>query len=177
MKSLSLSDIENFLQRLGNECASPTVIYLLGGTALFLLGNPRTTEDIDYLGDDLPSADDDFALLIKKIAIELDIEVEGVPIDGFLPIPEGSEQRHILIGKYKALTVYAFDPYTIALSKIERGFASDLQDVKFLVKKELVDLSILESQVPALEAQAAAYLIDVQTFRRNFQTLKTSLQA
>lgn len=177
MKPLSLSDIENFLQRLGDECTNSTLMYLLGGTALFLLGNPRSTEDIDYLGDDLPSPKDDFALLVKKIAIELDIEVEGVPIEGFLPIPDGSEQRHILIGKYKALTVYAFDPYTIALSKIDRGFASDLQDVRFLVERGLVNLSILESQVPALEAQAVPYLIDVLSFRRNFQTLKMLLQA
>ncbi len=117
MKSLSLSDIETFLQHLGNECNNPTVIYLLGGTALFLLGNPRSTEDIDYVGDDHSSPTDDFALLVKKLAIELDIEVEGVPIDGFLPIPDGSEQRHILIRQYGAVTVYVYDPYTIALSK------------------------------------------------------------
>jgi hypothetical protein len=174
---LTLPRIENFLQRLGEACSQPTGLYLLGGTALYLLGNSRSTKDIDYVGDDIPSPNDTFALLIQKIAKELQIDVEAVPIEGFLPIPDGSTERHIRLDNYGLLNVYVYDPYTIALSKLDRGFDTDLDDVKFLITQGLVNLSILESQVPALEAQAAPYLIDVQVFRRNFQALKMILKA
>lgn len=177
MKPLTLLDIQQFLQRLGQVCTVPTAIHLLGGTALYLLGNLRTTGDIDYVGNNLPSQDDEFDLLIKRIANELDLDVEAVPIDGFLPVPQGTEQRHIFIGNYELLTVYVYDPYTIALSKVERGFASDFQDVQFLVTHEYVDLSLLEQQATILESKAIAYLIDVVTFRRHFETLKKLLKA
>ena len=67
------------------------------------------------------------------------LEVEGVPIDQFIPLPNGASSRHRLIGRYGNLTAYVFDPYSIAISKIDRGFETDLQDVLFLIQRELVN--------------------------------------
>ena len=45
--------IRAFLSALGNRYSRPAQLYLLGGSALCLLGSPRPTVDIDYVGDDL----------------------------------------------------------------------------------------------------------------------------
>ena len=42
-----------FLDAFGKRYLQPTSLFLLGGSALCLLGNPRPTLDIDYVGDDL----------------------------------------------------------------------------------------------------------------------------
>lgn len=56
------------------------------------------------------------------------IIMEAVPIDHFIPLPEGYADRHILYKRYDYLEVYIFDPYAIAISKIDRGFDSDIDD-------------------------------------------------
>ena len=37
-----------FLHRLGERFPFPGSVYLLGGSALCLLGNPQVTQDVDY---------------------------------------------------------------------------------------------------------------------------------
>jgi hypothetical protein len=175
--NLTHTKIEEFLQKLGAQCPQTTALYLLGGTALYLLGSTRPTKDIDYVGNDLPSHQDPFASLIQQIARELQISVEAVPIEGFLPVPDGNTERHIHLNTFGFLATYIYDPYTIALSKIDRGFETDLQDVQFLVTQGYVDLPLLEQQATMLESQAAPYLIDVAIFRRHLDTLKKLLKA
>ncbi len=34
--------------------------------------------------------------------------------------------------------MYVFDPYSIALSKVDRGFDTDLDDITFLIKKDML---------------------------------------
>jgi hypothetical protein len=46
-------------------------------------------------------------------------------------LPDGAEQRHYKVGQYGSIEVYTYDPYSIALSKIARGFETDIQDVLF----------------------------------------------
>ena len=45
--------------------------------------------------------------------------------------------------------MYVFDPYSIALSKVARGFEADLQDVLFLLRQRVIALEQLESNVEA----------------------------
>ncbi len=78
---LTSADIEEFLRRLGERVQQPTTLYLIGGGALCLLGSPRRTLDIDYVGSDLPMPGDALATTIRSLAAEMKLEVEGVPID------------------------------------------------------------------------------------------------
>jgi hypothetical protein len=135
---LTSADIEEFLRRLGKRVQQPTNLYLIGGGALSLLGSPRRSLDIDYVGSDLPTPEDVLAVTIQSLAAEMKLEVEGVPIDRFIPLPHGADSRHRLIGRYGNLTAYVFDPYSIAISKIDRGFETDLQDVVFLIQRKLL---------------------------------------
>ena len=114
----------------------------MGGGALALLGSPRQTIDIDFFGDDVHPTE--LHRTIMHIARELMIHIEPVPLDRFIPLPEGSDKRKIRIGQFGNLEVYVADPYSIALSKLDRGLDTDFADIVFLVQNGYVDAQDLE---------------------------------
>ena len=141
MEPVTSLALEQFLQKLGSRAARPIAFYLLGGSALCLLGSPRETLDVDY---SLDPASPDVEKLIAQLADESKLDLEFVPLAEFIPLPPESEQRHRFVGRYEQMDVFIFDLYSIALSKIARGFESDIEDVLFLLAKDLIDFKELE---------------------------------
>jgi hypothetical protein len=90
------TEIQSILQTLGERVPRPSRLVLVGGSALALLGSPRLTIDIDFVGDDVHP--NELHRSIMQIAKELKIHVEPVPIERFSPLPEGSDKRSIRIG-------------------------------------------------------------------------------
>lgn len=80
MAGIAEETILAFLVELGRRYPRPTELLLLGGSALCLLGSPRPTLDIDYVGDDLSKTE--LQQSIDQVAKEMGIEVEAVPIAG-----------------------------------------------------------------------------------------------
>ena len=142
MRQVSKQAIQDFLQQLGARYPKPATLHLLGGSALILLGSSRETLDIDYVGDDLQK--DNFQLVIEEVANELGLDTEPVPIERFVPLPEGNEQRGIHIGQFGNVDVFIFDPYSIALSKLDRGSDRDLDDIVFLIQHNQISAVELE---------------------------------
>jgi hypothetical protein len=136
------TEIQSILKTLGEHVPPASRLILVGGSALALLGSPRLTLDIDFVGDDVHP--NELHQAIMQIARELKIHVEPVPIERFIPLPEGSEQRIIRIGQFGNLEIYVADPYSIALSKLDRGFDTDLDDIVFLICHNHVTLQELE---------------------------------
>lgn len=142
MKSISIQNMHEFFERLGNHYPNQATLNLLGGSAMILLGSTRDTLDIDYVGDDIQK--DDFQIALEKTANELELETEPVPIDRFIPLPDGNEQRKIFIGHYGNVSVFIIDPYSIALSKLDRGFDADIEDIVFLIERKQIKIEQLE---------------------------------
>jgi hypothetical protein len=142
VKTISSQIIQEFLEQLGSRYPKQATLHLLGGSALILLGSSRDTLDIDYVGDDIRK--DDFQQFMEKVADEMELDVEAVPIEHFIPLPNGNEQRSIHIGKFGNVDVLIVDPYTIALSKLDRGKDTDLDDIVFLVHRAQINLKELE---------------------------------
>ncbi|MEW6286358.1 MAG: hypothetical protein AB1509_09015 [Chloroflexota bacterium] len=74
--------LESILTALGEQVPPGSQLYLLGGGALTLLGSPRPSFDIDFVGDDVQPSE-----LHRKImekAKEMDLQVDAVPIDRFI---------------------------------------------------------------------------------------------
>ncbi|HKY55734.1 MAG TPA: nucleotidyl transferase AbiEii/AbiGii toxin family protein [Anaerolineales bacterium] len=136
------TEIQSVLQSLGERVPSAFALVLVGGSALALLGSPRPTIDIDFIGDDVKPSK--LHQVIMKIGKELSIDVEPVPIERFIPLPAGSDKRRIYVGQFGNLNVYVADPYSIALSKVDRGFDTDIDDIIFLVEHNYVNLDELE---------------------------------
>jgi len=110
-----------------------------------------------------------------QIAKELRIHVEPVPLDRFLPLPRGSEGRIIRIGQYGNLEIFVADPYSIALSKLDRGLDTDFDDIVFLVQKNYVDMDEFERMVRDALPHARKYDFDPNIIE-HLQELRNRLQ-
>jgi len=79
-----------------------------------------------------------------QIAREMQIHVEPVPLERFIPLPRGNEKRIIRIGQFGNMEVFVADPYSIALSKLDRGLDTDFDDLLFLIQNHHVDMDEFE---------------------------------
>ncbi|MCP5093971.1 MAG: hypothetical protein GY943_00300, partial [Chloroflexi bacterium] len=170
-------EIRAFFFFFSQQYTSPANLYLLGGSALCFLGNPRRTVDIYYTF--LPSSDLAHGLnaAIESLANKMHLELEVVPIEEFVPLPADSDQRHQFIEKFGNLAVYIYDPYTIALSKLSRGFETDLQDVLFLLRQKIIELSELTRYVEAALPQAWDFDIDPKELRLYFNEVRRQMDS
>jgi len=157
MGSIATAEILDFLQRLGERYPHSARLFLLGGSALCLLGNPRRTLDIDYLAESPPDKAAELQATIDSLAAEMKLELEAVPFHEFVPLPDNASTRHRQVGQFGGVTVYVFDPYSIALSKVARGFEADLQDVLFLLRQGVITVGQLEEYVAAALPRAAEF--------------------
>jgi len=171
MKKVVNESIQEFLEKLGNRFSKSATLYLLGGSALILLGSTRDTLDIDYVGNDIQS--NEFQKTIEEVAHELGLETEAVPIQQFIPITQ--EERSLYFGKFGNVQVYIFDPYSIALSKLDRGFDTDLDDVTFLLKQNIINLQQFESFVNQTSGNAKEFDIDINQMRSHLDAVRSRL--
>jgi hypothetical protein len=170
MANIEAEQIRAFLQALGDRYTQSANLFLLGGSALCLLGSPRSTLDIDYVGDDVNP--DDLQCAIAQLANEMHIEAEPVPIAQFLPLPADVEERCIFVERFGVLNVYVFDPYIIALSKLDRGFDTDVDDVVFLIRHSLVHLEQLQAMVQVTLEHASEFDLNPTAMRAHLQVVQ-----
>ena len=176
MEPVTQTVLQSFLRRLGERYPGQGTLYLLGGCALGLLGNPRTTVDVDYTLELEPESLAQFQEILAELAAEMHLDVEEVPLAEFVPLPPQSHERHQLLGRYGQLDVCIFDLYSIALSKIARGFEADLEDVLFLLHEGLIDFGELERYFNEILPEAPKADIIPSEFRDYFEELRRRLQ-
>jgi uncharacterized nucleotidyltransferase DUF6036 len=159
--------IREFAHRLGRVASGRTRIYLTGGATAVLEGWRASTIDVDVRFE--PESD---ALLRELVALKerLGINVELASPPDFIPELPGWRERSPLVFRDGNVDVHHFDPYSQALSKIERGFAHDLADVQEMLNRGLVDPERLGQFFEAIEPQLYRYpAIDPAAFRRKVQ--------
>ncbi len=84
MEAVTSTTLEAFLRRLGERSSCTGAFYLLGGSALCLLGNPRTTADVDYTFEADTGSVEEFEATLAELATEMRLDVEAVPLDVFI---------------------------------------------------------------------------------------------
>jgi len=128
------------------------------------------TEDIDYTVQ-LEGDDQEFTAAVRSLIRELHVSVEPAGPGDFIPLPTGWEDRSRFIGRYGRLDVYAFDPISTALSKIERGSSRDIDDVLALLGRGLISLPELQAAFEAIlpRLQTESLRVDEADFRRKFE--------
>ena len=166
MDSLAEREVLNFLIHLGTLYPKPATLYLLGGGALCLLGSSRRTLDIDCTLGEAADQEQEFVQIMEVLADEMHLELEVIPIQEFTPIPAGSESRHQLIDKFGLIEAFIYDPYTIAVSKLTRGLETDLQDILFLLQRNIIKLDRLSEYVDAAIPVAWEYDVDPADLRQ-----------
>jgi hypothetical protein len=167
--NVTLQEIDLFFRALSKRYNQPAELYLIGGGALVLLGYSRPTLDIDYVGSDNPSLWTDLQRVIDQLAKEMNLDLEAVPYQEMIPLPSGYDHRHILIREYGALKLYIFDPYSIALGKLDRGSESDLEDIAFLVRNNFITTSQLAQVKSEALTRAQDYDLTPKRIEKNFE--------
>lgn len=137
-----LSDVDqNLTEAVELHCFGGFVVTMLYGLA-------RTTADVDVLTVIPKSAGQHLLDLAgkgseyhRKYGIYLDFVT-------IAPVPEDYDRRltEMYPGAFKYLRLLAFDPYDIALAKLERNIQRDRDDVKHLARTIPFDLEILRDR-------------------------------
>jgi hypothetical protein len=175
MEGLAEEAILVFLEEVGRRYLQPAELLLLGGSALCLLGSPRPTLDIDYVGDDLSK--NEFQQCIDQVAQDMGLVVEAVPIAGFVPLPTEAEQRKVSVGQFGAIQVHILDPYSMALSKIDRGFDTDIEDVVFLIQRGFIRFDHLRTLVGEALERAGEFSLSKPEMRDHLNAVEQQLRS
>lgn len=172
MEPVTSEVIRAFLQRLSERFPKRATFYLLGGGALCLLGNPRETRDIDYTVELAADEVEAFQTAVKELAREMRLDLEAVPLSEFIPLPPKALERRRSIGRIGQLDIYIFDLYSIALSKVARGFESDLEDVMFMLNQNLITFGELERHAQAILPDLPKADVDPKEFHAYLEEIR-----
>jgi len=127
--------LQALADRLGRAAHERTVVYLTGGATAVMEGWRASTVDVDLRFD--PDSDE-LLRLLPALKEELKINVELASPPDFIPELPGWRERSPVVIEAGKVQVRNFDLYSQALSKIERGFNQDLEDVESMLEGGLV---------------------------------------
>lgn len=156
-------------RELGRSVPRGTRMYLTGGATAVLEGWRPSTVDIDVRFE----PDSDAALsTVADLKETLSVNVElASPLDFLPPLP-GWQDRSRFRFREGELEVFDFDPYSQALSKLERGFELDLEDVRSMVEAEQVEPLKLMQLYEEIEDQLYRFpAIDPSVLRTAVESL------
>lgn len=146
--------LEEFMRGLGAVTSGSARVYLTGGGTALLLGWRKTTVDIDISANPEPAH---FFEAIARLKEELQVNVELVAPSDFIPPLPGWEDRSLFIARYGEIDFYHYDPYSQALSKLERGHRRDLADVDAMFDRGLVKRDRLWGLFTQIESDLIRY--------------------
>lgn len=156
--------IRRFMRALGAAATREGVCYLVGGGTAVLLGWRATTIAVDI---ELDPEQDEILRALPSIKNELPINVGLASPRDFIPIAAGWEDRSPSVGREGRLTFKHFDLESQALAKLERGHSQDLEDVRLMVGRGLVNADRLRSAFEEIEPQLYRFpAIDPADFKQ-----------
>jgi hypothetical protein len=155
--------IERFMKELGRSVREEGRVYFTGGATAVLYGWRASTIDVDIK---LVPDREEVLRVIPRLKEELNLNVELAAPSDFIPLPSGWEGRSPLIRREGKAFFHHFDPVAQALAKIERGHDQDLQDVREMIARGLVDPVEALAHFDAIEPELYRFpAIDPASFR------------
>lgn len=160
--------LEALAEQLGRVATGPTVIYLTGGATAVLEGWRASTIDVDLRFE--PDSDP-LLRALPALKEQLQINIELASPSDFIPELPGWRERSPLVLETGSVQLRNYDPYSQALSKIERGFRQDLSDVNDMLQR-LVEPARLRELYEQIEPELYRYpAIDPPAFRRKLDAV------
>jgi len=161
--------LRRFMRELGREAEGDVRLYFTGGATAVLLGWRTSTIDVDIKME--PESDRLFRAL-PRIKDKLEVNIELAAPDQFIPELPGWKERSSFIAREGRLSFYHYDFYAQVLSKIQRGHAQDLSDVREMMARGLVDREELRRRFEQIEPHLYRYpAIDPAAFRRSVEAV------
>ncbi len=155
--------IKALARELARLARQPVQIYLTGGATAVIEGWRESTVDVDLR---IEPDDDELYRALPRLKESLQINIELASPPDFIPELPDWRARSPLILREGTLEVRHFDPYSQALSKIERGFEHDISDVRHMLSTGLVDAERLGQLYDAIEPGLYRYpALDAAAFR------------
>lgn len=147
-------------------------VYVTGGATAVLVGWRESTIDVDVRFE--PEADE-LLRALPELKERLGINIELASPPDFIPGLPGWRDRSQFVLSTGGVDLYHFDPYSQALSKLERGFDHDLADVEAMIARGLVERPRLSELFAAIEPDLYRYpAIDPAAFARRVATAVAS---
>ncbi len=146
--------LRELARSLGRVAGVRARIYLTGGASAVLEGWRGSTVDVDLRLE--PDVDE----LLRELPVlkeRLGVNIELTSPPDFIPELPGWRERSPLVFQEGNIDVHHFDFYSQALSKIERGFRQDLDDVSKMIESGLVLPARLGELFEAIEPELYRY--------------------
>jgi hypothetical protein len=159
-----LDRIRRFMRAFGAAADIATRVYFTGGATAVLTGWRASTIDLDIKME--PESDALFrAIPHIKETLQVNVELAS-PID-FIPVRPGWQDRSPFVAHEGRASFHHFDLYAQALSKVERGHRQDVDDVREMVARAMIDPSGAWQYYVSIEPRLFKYpAVDPQAFRR-----------
>lgn len=155
--------LREFMRLLGRRTRAAGRVYLVGGACAVLHDWRATTIDIDL---DLDPGLDALLREIPAIKEDLQVNVELASPAHFIPELPGWRDRSPFVVREGTLDFHHYDFYAQALSKIERAHDRDVQDVREMAARGLIEPHRLTGFFDLIEPQLYRYpAIDGASFR------------
>jgi len=154
--------ILSFIRAFGARADRQARVYFTGGACTVLIGWRPTTIDVDIK---VVPESDQLLRAIPDLKDSLEINVELASPDNFIPPLIGWQDRsQFIIGEGK-LSFYHYDFYAQTLAKIERSHKQDMEDVREMFQRGLVQPSQLLERFREIESLFYRYpAIDPRSF-------------
>jgi len=164
MRALADRDrIQRFMKALGSAATADARVDFTGGVTAVLTGWRESTIDVDLRI--VPEQDALFREL-PRLKERLQINIELASPDHFIPVKDGWEDRSPFVAREGRISFHHFDLYAQALSKIERGHAQDVEDVREMLTRGLVDPNGLRGYFETIAPRLYRYpALDPESFR------------
>ena len=156
--------LREFMRLLGRRTRAAGRVYLVGGACAVLYDWRATTIDIDI---DLDPGLDALLREIPAIKEDLQVNVELASPAHFIPELPGWRDRSPFVVREGTLDFHHYDFHAQALAKIERAHARDVDDVREMARRGLIEPARLVAFFDLIEPQLYRYpAVDVNSFRR-----------
>ena len=155
--------LREFMRLLGRRTRAAGRVYLVGGACAVLHEWRATTIDIDI---DLDPGLDLLLREIPAIKEDLQVNVELASPAHFIPELPGWRDRSPFVIREGTLDFHHYDFHAQALSKIERAHARDVEDVREMAARGLIEPARLVAFFDLIEPQLYRYpALDAASFR------------
>jgi hypothetical protein len=167
--------LQEFMKALTASTTTPARVFLVGGATAVLFGWRSSTIDIDLK---IISESDEILRALPALKERLHVNIELAAPDDFIPALPGWQDRSRFIQQAGKVTFLHYDFYAQALAKIERGHATDEQDVREMIARGLIEPPRLLELFQSIEDQLFRYpAVDGPTLRRAVERVTNAINS
>ncbi len=155
------------MEAFGRTATGNVRVYLVGGTTAVLLGWRTTTIDVDFV---MQPEDEGILRAVPALKESLAVNLEMASPSDFIPVPAGWEDRSPFVAQLGRVAFYHYDLYAQALAKVERGHHYDLDDVREMLARRLIEPRGALDYFARMEPELYRFpAIDPPSFRRRVE--------